>query len=136
MYDYGEILEGTNLYRKTWLAGRLGAFTGLVASTYHVTLYSPETYLEGLMRVAKSTVTMATLGAVFAASSSISAELRDAPEDPMNYFIGGCASGIMIGARTNSFLIGTSSCIGLGALGAFSKFARQQNWRFLVHPQK
>ncbi|ETE72565.1 NADH dehydrogenase [ubiquinone] 1 alpha subcomplex subunit 11 [Ophiophagus hannah] len=108
MKEYAEILDGTNCFRKTWLAVRLGAFTGLVASTYHVTLYSPETYLEGLMRVAKSTVTMATLGAVFAASSCISAELRDAPEDPMNYFIGGCASGIMIGARTfppkNGFL--------------------------------
>uniref|UniRef100_U3F7G4 NADH dehydrogenase [ubiquinone] 1 alpha subcomplex subunit 11 n=1 Tax=Micrurus fulvius TaxID=8637 RepID=U3F7G4_MICFL len=136
MYDYGEILEGRDGIRKTWLAGRLGAFTGFVASAYHVALYSPETYLEGLTRIAKSTVTMATLGAVFAASSCISAELRDAPEDPMNYFIGGCASGMMIGARTNSFLIGTSSCIGLGALGAFSKFARQQNWSFLVHPQK
>uniref|UniRef100_A0A8C5STP9 NADH dehydrogenase [ubiquinone] 1 alpha subcomplex subunit 11 n=1 Tax=Laticauda laticaudata TaxID=8630 RepID=A0A8C5STP9_LATLA len=79
---------------------------------------------------------IATLGAVFGASSSISAEFRDAPEDPMNYFIGGCASGVMIGARTNSVLIGTSSCIGLGALGAFSKFAKQQDWRFLVHPQK
>ncbi|KAG8126778.1 hypothetical protein E2320_021922, partial [Naja naja] len=109
MDKYVEILDGTNVFRKTWLAGQLGAFTGFFASTYHVALYSPETYLEGLTRVAKSTVTMATLGAVFAASSCISAELRDAPEDPMNYFIGGCASGILIGARTfppkNGFLM-------------------------------
>uniref|UniRef100_A0A8C6X9U0 NADH dehydrogenase [ubiquinone] 1 alpha subcomplex subunit 11 n=1 Tax=Naja naja TaxID=35670 RepID=A0A8C6X9U0_NAJNA len=135
MDKYVEILDGTNVFRKTWLAGQLGAFTGFFASTYHVALYSPETYLEGLTRVAKSTVTMATLGAVFAASSCISAELRDAPEDPMNYFIGGCASGILIGARTNNAVIGASSCIGLGALGAFSKFARQRDWRFLVHPK-
>ncbi|XP_034293484.1 NADH dehydrogenase [ubiquinone] 1 alpha subcomplex subunit 11 [Pantherophis guttatus] len=136
MNGYGEILDGTNCFRKTWLAGRLGALTGLVASTYHVVLYTPETKLEGLMRLAKSTVTMATLGAVFAATSCISGELRDAPQDPMNYFIGGCASGIMIGAKTNSFLIGTSSCIGLGVLGAFFKVGRQEGWKLLVYPQK
>ncbi|XP_058019232.1 NADH dehydrogenase [ubiquinone] 1 alpha subcomplex subunit 11 [Ahaetulla prasina] len=136
MNGYGEILDGTDCFRKTWLAGRLGALTGLIGSTYHVILYSPETYLEGLTRVAKSTVTMATLGAVFGATSCISADLRDAPDDPLNYFIGGCASGMIIGAKTKNFLIGTSSCLGLGALGAFVKFSRQRGWTFLYYPQK
>ncbi|KAM3851195.1 NADH dehydrogenase [ubiquinone] 1 alpha subcomplex subunit 11 [Vipera latastei] len=136
MNDSWEILDSTHCFRNTWLAGRLGALTGLIGSTYHVILYTPETTLEGLLRVTKSTVTMATLGAVFAATSCISAELRDAPEDPMNYFIGGCASGAMIGARTNSFVIGSSACVGLGALGAFVKVARQQGWRFLLPPEK
>uniref|UniRef100_A0A0B8RX27 NADH dehydrogenase [ubiquinone] 1 alpha subcomplex subunit 11 n=1 Tax=Philothamnus irregularis TaxID=1899461 RepID=A0A0B8RX27_9SAUR len=95
MNGYGEILDGTNCFRKTWLAGRLGALTGLIASTYHVILYTPETNLEGLMRLAKSTVSMA-----------------------------------------NSFLIGTSSCIGLGVLGAFFKVGRQEGWKMLVHSQK
>ncbi|KAL7992865.1 hypothetical protein Chor_017121 [Crotalus horridus] len=105
MTNYGEILDGTHCFRKTWLAGRLGALT-------------------------------ATLGAVFAATSCISAELRDAPEDPMNYFIGGCASGAMIGAKTNSFVIGSSACVGLGALAAFVKVGRQQGWTFLVLPRQ
>ncbi|XP_013918435.1 PREDICTED: NADH dehydrogenase [ubiquinone] 1 alpha subcomplex subunit 11 [Thamnophis sirtalis] len=136
MSVHREILDDTNCFRKTWLAGRLGALTGLIGSTYHVILYSPDTYLEGLMRVAKSTVTMATLGAVFGATSCISGELRGAPEDPMNYFIGGCASGIMIGARQKNFLIGTSSCLGLGMLGAFAKVVRREGWNFYIYPEK
>ncbi|XP_070603987.1 NADH dehydrogenase [ubiquinone] 1 alpha subcomplex subunit 11 [Erythrolamprus reginae] len=136
MEGSGEIFEETNCFRKTWLAGRLGALAGLFGSTYHVILYSPETNLEGLIRLARSTATMAILGAVFGATSSISAELRDAPDDPKNYFIGGCASGIMIGAKTKNFLIGSASCVGLGALGAVVKVGKREGWEFLVHTEK
>ncbi|XP_007431760.1 NADH dehydrogenase [ubiquinone] 1 alpha subcomplex subunit 11 isoform X2 [Python bivittatus] len=136
MSGYWDIPDGTNCVRKIWLAGRFGAITGLIGSVYHIVLYSPDTTLEGLRRTASSTVTMATLGAVFAATSCISADLREAPEDPMNYFIGGCASGAVLGARSNSFLIGSSACVGLGALGAFVKVARKQGWKFLEPPQQ
>ncbi|KAJ7412992.1 hypothetical protein BTVI_44565 [Pitangus sulphuratus] len=41
----------------------------------------------------------ATLGAVFGLSTCLSAQVREEPEDPLNYFIGGCAAGAALGAR-------------------------------------
>ena len=42
----------------------------------------------------------AALGAVFGITTCLSAQARDAPEDPFNYFIGGCASGALLGAKS------------------------------------
>lgn len=55
-------------------------------------------------RVTKVYIIFATLsaamGAIFGMATCLSAQARDAPEDPTNYFIGGCASGIFLGARS------------------------------------
>lgn len=40
------------------------------------------------------------MGAIFGMATCLSAQARDAPDDPTNYFIGGCASGIFLGARS------------------------------------
>lgn len=40
------------------------------------------------------------MGAVFGMTTCLAAQARDAPEDPVNYFIGGCASGVILGARS------------------------------------
>lgn len=42
----------------------------------------------------------AAMGAIFGMTTCLSAQARDAPDDPTNYFIGGCASGIFLGARS------------------------------------
>lgn len=44
---------------------------------------------------------IATLGAVFGLSTCLSAQVREEPEDPLNYFIGGCAAGAVLGVRGN-----------------------------------
>lgn len=41
----------------------------------------------------------ATLGAVFGVTTCLSAQIREEPEGPLNYFIGGCATGAVLGAR-------------------------------------
>uniref|UniRef100_A0A670K8M6 NADH dehydrogenase [ubiquinone] 1 alpha subcomplex subunit 11 n=1 Tax=Podarcis muralis TaxID=64176 RepID=A0A670K8M6_PODMU len=99
MADYWDIPEGTDCGRKTWLTTRLGAILGLVGSAYRLTLFPSETALGAFQRATTGTVTMATLGAVFGVTTCLSAQLRDNPEDPKNYFIGGCASGAIWGAR-------------------------------------
>lgn len=40
------------------------------------------------------------MGAIFGMATCLSAQAREAPDDPTNYFIGGCASGIFLGARS------------------------------------
>lgn len=42
----------------------------------------------------------ATIGAVFGLTSCLSAQVREKPDDPLNYFLGGCAGGLTLGARS------------------------------------
>ncbi|OXB59985.1 hypothetical protein ASZ78_008121 [Callipepla squamata] len=51
---------------------------------------------------ASDTVTMAMLGAVFGLTTCLSAQVREEPESPLDYFIGGCATGAVVGARGKS----------------------------------
>lgn len=45
-------------------------------------------------------VVLATMGAIFGMGTCLSAQAREAPDDPLNYFFGGCASGIFLGAKS------------------------------------
>lgn len=42
----------------------------------------------------------AAIGAIFGLTSCLSAQVREKPNDPLNYFIGGCAGGLTLGARS------------------------------------
>lgn len=42
----------------------------------------------------------AAIGAVFGITSCFSAQVRGKPDDPLNYFLGGCAGGLTLGARS------------------------------------
>ncbi|KAI1230421.1 NADH dehydrogenase, partial [Lamprotornis superbus] len=63
----------------------------------------------------------ATLGAVFGLSTCLSAQVREEPEDPLNYFIGGCAAGAVLGVRAHSYFTGTTACLGFGITAALMK---------------
>uniref|UniRef100_A0A8C3XL82 NADH dehydrogenase [ubiquinone] 1 alpha subcomplex subunit 11 n=1 Tax=Chelydra serpentina TaxID=8475 RepID=A0A8C3XL82_CHESE len=112
-----------------WITGRLGAALGLIGSAYHIILIPPESAFKAVQTAATSTVTMATLGAVFGLTTCLSAQIREDPEDALNYFIGGCASGIALGVRTHSYVTGSSACVGLGLLAAFTKIGKREGWR-------
>ncbi|XP_066491903.1 NADH dehydrogenase [ubiquinone] 1 alpha subcomplex subunit 11 [Tiliqua scincoides] len=135
MSGYWDIPEGTDCARKAWLTGRLGAAIGLLGSAYHIVLFQPDTALQAVQRATTSTVTMATLGAIFGVTTCLSAQIRDAPEDPLNYFIGGCASGSILGARAHSFATGMSACVGLGLVAAFTKIGKKEGWRLVGTPR-
>ncbi|XP_048353360.1 NADH dehydrogenase [ubiquinone] 1 alpha subcomplex subunit 11 [Sphaerodactylus townsendi] len=129
MSGYWDIPEGTDCPRKAWLLTRLGAGLGLLGSAYHLILFQPDTALQAVQRATTATVTMATLGAVFGVTTCLSAQLRDAPDDPVNYFIGGCSSGVILGARAHSFGTGTAACLSLGLLATFTKIGKMEGWR-------
>lgn len=42
----------------------------------------------------------AAIGAMFGLTTCVSAQVREKPDDPLNYFIGGCAGGLTLGARS------------------------------------
>ncbi|XP_054646028.1 NADH dehydrogenase [ubiquinone] 1 alpha subcomplex subunit 11 [Dunckerocampus dactyliophorus] len=132
---YWDIPEGTDCVEKTWITTKLATALGLVGTAYHMVAFQPDTAMEGLQRAGNTTVTMAALGAIFGMVTCLSAQAREAPDDPVNYFIGGCASGIFLGARTHNAMTGTSACLGLGTLAYFSKVAKKEGWTILSSPK-
>uniref|UniRef100_A0A4W6CYH2 NADH dehydrogenase [ubiquinone] 1 alpha subcomplex subunit 11 n=1 Tax=Lates calcarifer TaxID=8187 RepID=A0A4W6CYH2_LATCA len=96
---YWDLPEGTDCVQKTWITTKLSTALGLVGSAYHIVAFQPDSALAALQRTTNTTVTMATMGAIFGMVTCLSAQAREAPDDPLNYFIGGCASGIFLGAR-------------------------------------
>ncbi|XP_019406202.1 PREDICTED: NADH dehydrogenase [ubiquinone] 1 alpha subcomplex subunit 11 [Crocodylus porosus] len=132
---YWEIPDGTNCVQKAWLTGRVGAAVGLIGSIFHIILKETSPALKAVQVATASTVTMATVGAVFGLTTCFSAQIREKPEDPLNYFIGGCTSGMIFGARAHSFTTGTGACVGLGLLAAFTKISKKEGWKFAPPPQ-
>uniref|UniRef100_A0ABI7ZVH7 NADH dehydrogenase [ubiquinone] 1 alpha subcomplex subunit 11 n=1 Tax=Felis catus TaxID=9685 RepID=A0ABI7ZVH7_FELCA len=102
---YRDIPDGTECHRKTYASTTLSGAAGLIFSAYSVTLQPPDSFLEGVARTGRYTFTAAAIGAIFGLTSCISAQVREKPDDPLNYFIGGCAGGLTLGARTPGKLI-------------------------------
>ncbi|XP_047444180.1 NADH dehydrogenase [ubiquinone] 1 alpha subcomplex subunit 11 [Mugil cephalus] len=121
--------EGTSCVEKTWISTKMGTVLGLVGSAYYIAAYQPDTALLALQKATNTTVTLASMGAIFGMATCISAQVREAPDEPLNYFIGGCSSGIFLGARTHSAMTGTSACLCLGTLAFFTKVAKMEGWR-------
>ncbi|TRZ01424.1 hypothetical protein DNTS_015161 [Danionella cerebrum] len=69
------------------------------------------------------------MGAIFGLTTCLSAQMREKPDSALNYFIGGCASGALLGVRTHSILTGSMSCFALGCTAALAKIAKIEDWR-------
>ncbi|XP_068012484.1 NADH dehydrogenase [ubiquinone] 1 alpha subcomplex subunit 11 [Melanerpes formicivorus] len=135
MAGYWDGPEGEQCPSRTWLTTRVGAAVGLVGSAYRIILQQPNSALAALQMAASDSITMATLGAVFGATTCLSAQIREQPDDPLNYFIGGCATGVVLGARAHSYMTGTTACVGLGVLAALMKIGKQEGWRIAGPPK-
>ncbi|KAL1023080.1 hypothetical protein UPYG_G00036180 [Umbra pygmaea] len=132
---YWDLEEGKDCVQKTWITTKLATALGLVGSAYHIVAFQPDTAIEAVQRATNATVTMAAMGAIFGMTTCLVAQARDAPDDPLNYFLGGCASGVFLGARTHSAMTGTSACLGLGTLAMFSKIGKMEGWRLSGEPK-
>ncbi|PNJ18395.1 LOW QUALITY PROTEIN: NDUFA11 isoform 1 [Pongo abelii] len=97
--QYWDIPDGTDCHRKAYSTTSIASVAGLTAAAYRVTLNPPGTFLEGVAKVGQYTFTAAAVGAVFGLTTCISAQVREKPDDPLNYFLGGCAGGLTLGAR-------------------------------------
>ncbi|XP_062412846.1 NADH dehydrogenase [ubiquinone] 1 alpha subcomplex subunit 11 [Sardina pilchardus] len=131
---YWELEEGKDCIEKTWITTKVATALGLVGSAYHIVAFPPATTIESIQRAGSATSTMAALGAIFGMATCLSAQARDAPDDPLNYFIGGCSSGVFLGARTHSAATGVTACFGLGTLAMFAKVAKKEGWKISGQP--
>ncbi|XP_062968446.1 NADH dehydrogenase [ubiquinone] 1 alpha subcomplex subunit 11 isoform X2 [Cynocephalus volans] len=133
--QYSDIPEGTECHRKAYVSTAIGGAVGLTVSAYSVALNPADSILEGVARVGRYTFTAAAIGAMFGLTSCISAQVREKPDDPLNYFIGGCAGGLTLGARTHSYGIAASSCVYMGAAAALFKMGQLEGWDVFAKPK-
>ncbi|XP_029470787.1 NADH dehydrogenase [ubiquinone] 1 alpha subcomplex subunit 11 [Rhinatrema bivittatum] len=133
--SYWDAEDGSDCFTKTWILSKLGAGLGLIGVTYHIVAFQPKTALEGLQRATTATLTMASLGAIFGMTTCLAAQLREKPEDPLNYFIGGCASGVFMGVRTHNYMTGTTACLALGTVAALTKIGKKEGWKLVGPPE-
>ncbi|XP_069784043.1 NADH dehydrogenase [ubiquinone] 1 alpha subcomplex subunit 11 [Narcine bancroftii] len=127
--------DGEDCPKKLWETTRLGAGLGLVGSAYHIVALPPKNAFDAVQRGVNGTMTMATLGAIFGITTCLTAHLRGTDNDPLNYFIGGCASGVLFGVRTHNYLTGTGACLSLGAVAALTKIGKMEGWRISGPPR-
>lgn len=98
--QYTDIPDGTDCHRKAYASTAISTSVGLVASSYSLIHRPPASVLEGVARAGRYTFTAAAIGAVFGLTSCVSAKVREKPDDPLNYLLGGCAGGLVLGARS------------------------------------
>ncbi|XP_060038047.1 NADH dehydrogenase [ubiquinone] 1 alpha subcomplex subunit 11 [Erinaceus europaeus] len=132
---YRESPEGTDCHRKAYATTGIGGAVGLVVSAYSIALRPADSVLEGVARAGRFTFTAAAIGAVFSVTSCISAQLRERPDDPLNYLLGGCAGGLTLGARAHSYGVAAGACATLGLTAALAKIGSLEGWRLVSPPR-
>ncbi|XP_006868957.1 PREDICTED: NADH dehydrogenase [ubiquinone] 1 alpha subcomplex subunit 11 [Chrysochloris asiatica] len=135
LQQYQDIPDGTECHRKAYASTSIGGATGLAASAYSLSLNPPDSFFQGLARAGRYTFTAAAIGAVFGLASCVSAQVREKPDDPLNYFIGGCAGGLTLGARMHSYGVGAASCVYMGTVAALVKMGQLEGWKVFVEPK-
>ncbi|XP_050995616.1 NADH dehydrogenase [ubiquinone] 1 alpha subcomplex subunit 11 [Acomys russatus] len=129
---YDEIPDGTQCHRKTYLTTAFGGLIGTVASAYSVVHNPADTHLEAVARIGRYTFTAAAVGAMFGLATCVSAQVREKPDDPLNYFVGGCAGGLTLGARTHSYGTAAMGCMYMGIAATLMKIGRLEGWELFA----
>ncbi|KAG8519058.1 NADH dehydrogenase [ubiquinone] 1 alpha subcomplex subunit 11 [Galemys pyrenaicus] len=133
--QYGDVPDGTECHRKAYASTSIGGAAGLIVSAYSVALKTPDSFLEGVARAGRYTLTAAAIGAIFGLTSCVSAQVRKKPDDPLNYFVGGCAGGLTLGVRTHSYGIGAAACVCMGTTAALVKMGQLEGWQVFAEPK-
>ncbi|XP_055963255.1 NADH dehydrogenase [ubiquinone] 1 alpha subcomplex subunit 11 [Sorex fumeus] len=133
--QYWAIPDGTECHRKAYAATGVGGAVGLITSAYSIALQPAGSFLEGAARTGRYTFTAAAVGAIFGLATCVSTQVREKPDDPLNYFIGGCAGGLTLGVRTHSYGTGAAACAYLGAAAALMKMGQLEGWKLFPEPK-
>ncbi|XP_070563128.1 NADH dehydrogenase [ubiquinone] 1 alpha subcomplex subunit 11-like [Ptychodera flava] len=120
--------DGKDCLGKTTLTTQVGTVIGLTSSMYAFLFkYGRMTAVQGLVQGTNITLTMAALGAVFGATTCAVSAARG-KDSRLNYFIGGCTTGALLGVKTHSYAMGFGMCAGLGSLAAIYKHGVLEDW--------
>ncbi|XP_018415195.1 PREDICTED: NADH dehydrogenase [ubiquinone] 1 alpha subcomplex subunit 11 [Nanorana parkeri] len=125
---YWDAPDGTDCAEKTWFLTKLATGLGLAGSAYYVVLFQPKTVLEAVKNAGGATLTLAALGAMFSATTCITAQVREKPDDALNYFIGGCTSGLLLGVKNQSYATASVACLAFGGFATLAKVSKKEGW--------
>ncbi|XP_059107847.1 NADH dehydrogenase [ubiquinone] 1 alpha subcomplex subunit 11 [Peromyscus eremicus] len=132
---YDEIPDGTQCHRKTYITTALGGLVGAIGSAYSVVLNPADTHLGAVARAGRYTFTAAAVGAMFGLATCASAQIREKPDDPLNYFIGGCTAGLTLGARAHSYGTAAVGCVYMGTAATLFKIGKLEGWEYFSSPK-
>nr|XP_054756855.1 NADH dehydrogenase [ubiquinone] 1 alpha subcomplex subunit 11-like [Lytechinus pictus]XP_054757630.1 NADH dehydrogenase [ubiquinone] 1 alpha subcomplex subunit 11-like [Lytechinus pictus] len=127
-------LNGNDTAIRTLEITFFSSIAGAGASALSLAI-SPKGLAESALRTASLTATCAAVGAIFATTTGATASFRG-KDTPLNYFIGGCTSGLFLGARMQSMGVGSGACAAFGSLGAFYKYWKINEWGPFIPPPK
>ncbi|KAL5021949.1 hypothetical protein ScPMuIL_001104 [Solemya velum] len=128
-YSIYKVPDGEDTTTKTALMAGYGAFTGTVFALYDVIGYTkPSTPLGALRRLNHWVVPLASVGAAYAATTSIVARVRN-KDDQFNHFWGGFISGSIFGLKYKSLPVGFNMGLAIGLTTMLLKRAYMENWR-------
>ncbi|XP_007640619.1 NADH dehydrogenase [ubiquinone] 1 alpha subcomplex subunit 11 isoform X1 [Cricetulus griseus] len=135
LHAYDEVPDGTQCHRKTYITTALGGLIGAIGSAYSVVLNPADSHVEAMARAGRYTFTAAAIGAMFGLATCVSAQVREKPDDPLNYFIGGCAAGLTLGARTHSYGTAAVGCVYMGTAATLFKIGKLEGWDLFATPR-
>ncbi|XP_002732643.1 NADH dehydrogenase [ubiquinone] 1 alpha subcomplex subunit 11-like [Saccoglossus kowalevskii] len=124
--------DGKDCLGKTAFTTKVATAGGLASSMYaYLFKYGKLTPVQGLINGGNITLTMAALGAVFGATTCISTSVRG-KDGRLNYFIGGCTTGALLGVKAHSYAVGFGACAGFGISAALYKHGKMEDWPFVI----
>ncbi|XP_076347084.1 NADH dehydrogenase (ubiquinone) B14.7 subunit [Tachypleus tridentatus] len=127
-YSYYDTPDGEDCFQKMWYITKYATLAALGISVYDISLVShPQGYLQTLGRISYWVAPFATMGAVFSATTCVATNLRK-KDDPLNYFLGGCAAGSIMGAKYKSVGVGLGMCATLGIAGWLKRFGNDNGF--------
>lgn len=122
-------LDGTGSAEKIPHVVQGFAALGFGWSLIHAVPYEPPTMKAFGVSVASKTAMLAMMGAIFAGTTSTIGSMTG-QDGKLNYFIGGCAAGSVLGARSKKITVGCQGCVFFGGFAVLRKWYDENGWEF------
>ncbi|XP_064625613.1 NADH dehydrogenase [ubiquinone] 1 alpha subcomplex subunit 11-like [Lineus longissimus] len=129
-----ETPDGTDCIGKMLRATAMTSYIGMVWSGIDIIgLSKPATVMAGVVRAGSFIIPAAAIGATYSAATCISGKITGV-DDGINHFFGGCAAGVIIGARTKKIGYGIGFGLAFGIAGFMAKKAYVEDVGIVLRP--
>lgn len=127
-YKYYDTPEGHDVFKKTIVTGKYAALAGLGIATMDVLMYShPKGLFNTAYRYAYFIGPLVGMATAFTVTANCAQNIRG-KNDNVNYFLGGAASGAVLGAWQRSLTLGVPAAVVLGVAAIAKKMSVDQGW--------
>ncbi|XP_049877446.1 NADH dehydrogenase [ubiquinone] 1 alpha subcomplex subunit 11 [Pectinophora gossypiella] len=129
-YKYYDTPEGHDIYKKTFVASKYAALSGLTLASWDVLMFShPKGFAQTVGRYGFFMGPMVGMAAAFTVTTNVAQNIRG-KNDKINYFLGGVAAGSIFGTWLRSVTVAVPACLLLGFAAIVKKSAVDEGWVF------